>query len=120
MKKRDKKTPLGIKIISIYYFIVFLVIILSGFKLLTNVFNVLILIIVALIAISIGVSLWKGNVKARKIVLFLSGLSLINSVLNLLGNLDNPLQSIINIVIVIPIIVYLGFSKEVKDFFSVK
>ena len=116
-KQKTKNPPLGIKIISIYVVIIFILNLLTTSSLSSSP-DIIILVFAALITISIATTLWKGYNKARIMVLIFSSLGILNNLINLFLLKKSLLYPLISIILLIPIIWYLGFNKEAKTFFS--
>ena len=128
----DKKNiPLGIKLVSIYFFIgavldiiVGLILILSK-ETVINIFptylqNFYYFLIpfqigLGIFEVFLGQALWKTKKWARIAVFIVSGFQIIMSALMIQGNLAN---SITHIILYIIFVSYLFFSKKAKEVFK--
>ncbi len=120
MKKlKQKETPLRIKIFSIYILILFFI---NSFGIISLSFSDVIFTIISIFALLVIIStvymLWKGYPTARKIILILSYLGVINIIFNLINYYS--LKQLVDLILIIPIILYLGFNKKIKEFFYIK
>ena len=117
LKQKSKNPPLGVKIISVY---ILLMLVLNFFTKYKNMNfldpSIIILAFAILIGISISVTLWNGYNKSRIIVLIFSAIGILNSIYNYFSYKE--LSYLISIVLLIPIIWYLGFNKEAKKYFK--
>lgn len=129
------KTPLGIKVISIVFFvcaiflIVFSIILLFSFSTLTDKTDIfpflagmtsgvtmaLILLVITLFFIMIGVYLWKKKQWARIASLIFIIVGIVGAIINISSG---RWLSIINIVLYLLIGTYLIFSKKVRAAFA--
>lgn len=123
-KKSFSNSPLGIKIISIIFYIQF--IILFGFFLyLCLLFSakivsynlVFVLLILAVINLFLGWQLPKGNNKIKWIVIiFLIASILISKMPNYISN--NFYKGVLDAIVNVIIILYLLFSRKVREYYS--
>jgi len=83
-----------------------------------NLFIIIIGLFLIVIIISVFISLLKGVKMARNIALGLPIIGIINIFFDLINKSINPVFGIINIIILIPIIWYLGFNENVQKYFQ--
>ena len=130
------KTPIGIKILSILFYISGFVELIFGLLLFSGIKNVLnntvsftslisgfitlfgvILLIFGLIIIILATGLWKGKNWARIVTLIFTILSIIGILSSIL---QGKFSNLISLTIEILIVYYLLFNKDVKTFFKSK
>jgi|SRR3989344_5716486 len=130
------KTPIGIKILSILFYISGFVELIFGLLLFSGIKNVLnntvsftslisgfitlfgvILLIFGLISIILATGLWKGKNWARIVTLIFTILSIIGILSSIL---QGKFSNLISLTIEILIVYYLLFNKDVKTFFKSK
>ena len=83
-----------------------------------NLFIIIIGLFLIVIIISVFISLLKGVKMGRNIALGLLIIGIINIFFDLINKSINPVFGIINIIILIPIIWYLGFNENVQKYFQ--
>ena len=83
-----------------------------------NLFIIIIGLFLIVIIISVFISLLKGVKMGRNIALGLPIIGIINIFFDLINKSINPVFGIINIIILIPIIWYLGFNENVQKYFQ--
>ena len=130
MIEESKRVPLGVKIISGFYFFEALIALIIGIFIILDIVlysgNILALLIFSLLGLGtalflfvLGIMLWKGKSWARIIIIILSILSM-GSIIrnNLTMNSTIFLVLVISLVLHAIIVGYLLFSKKVKVAFS--
>jgi len=137
MAKKD--VPVGAKVISVLYIVVAILVLIGGIMLLVGAGNAAsfeslnpiaglfttelvaligtIIIILALVMLFTGISLWKGKNWARIVVIIISVISIIGAIMGMLKGVKVS-SEIIRLVINLVIGGYLAFNKSVKKAFS--
>lgn len=131
MKKSSKQVPVGVKIISILYYIGAVISLISGIALIAGgsflsglygglftglaVVAGIFMIALAVLGFFVGRGLWKGQQWARVVAIILAILGIISAISSLV---QGAWSSIVGLIIQIVIGGYLWFSKEVKKAFA--
>ena len=124
-KARSDLVPIGIKIISIYYyflagisiFVVFFIGQIIGAQVLAiGLILSLILIAGGVLDVFIGINLWKGKNWAKILVIIFSVLFFIEESYGFI--IKKSLEDLFLLVVNLIILLYLLFSRKVKNFFQ--
>ena len=120
MKKGvQKKAPIGVKIISIYYYILFALILILLRGVLYSALTTFFFLFVAVLGFFLGRGLWKGKNWSRIAAIIFSILGIVSLIYGALQNGFSGL-SLIGYLINLSVGGYLIFNTDAKNYFKNK